>query len=125
MCGASWRISSRQRSTGNGPCTNRSQSLCAVSVSPSCGCKGNRKSSCVARLQKMTERMIAIPPPPIHSWVTGKHMSDEKYSRLSEQLVDGLDKLLASQGLRVGQFRSVLDFGCGCGRILAQYVPLV
>src|SRR5262245_6178147 len=72
----------------------------------------------------MIERMIAIPPPPIHSRVTGKYMSDEEYTRLSERLVDGLDKLMASQGLEVSQFKSVLDFGCGCGRILAHYVPL-
>src|SRR5262245_65833904 len=68
--------------------------------------------------------IIPVPPPAIHSRVTRKEFSDEEYRRRSKELGDGLDTLMAAHGLRMDQFKSVLDFGCGCGRILENYVHL-
>jgi SAM-dependent methyltransferase len=68
--------------------------------------------------------IIPVPPPAIHYRVTREEFSDDEYRRRSKELGDGLDTLMAAHGLRMDQFKSVLDFGCGCGRILTNYAHL-
>jgi len=73
----------------------------------------------------MTSRLrFPVPPPVIHSRVTGEEYSDETYRDQCVQLADGLDRLLSAHALRMEQFHSVLDFGCGCGRVLVNYAHL-
>src|SRR5262245_59615476 len=68
--------------------------------------------------------MIAPPPPEIAYRITGSHLSGVQYAHQSKRLADGLDTVLAAHGLRIDQFKSVLDFGCGCGRIISHYAYL-
>jgi SAM-dependent methyltransferase len=67
---------------------------------------------------------IKIPPAEIHSRVTLKTFDDQEYLRRSVELGVGLNSLMADQGLSMGQFRRILDFGVGCGRILVNYEHL-
>jgi cyclopropane fatty-acyl-phospholipid synthase-like methyltransferase len=67
---------------------------------------------------------ISIPPPAVHTRVTGKAFSAAGYKHHSKALAQGVDSVMAAHGLRMDQFKSVLDFGCGCGRVLSHYVHL-
>jgi SAM-dependent methyltransferase len=70
--------------------------------------------------------MISVPVPPasLHAKVAGRAFSDEEFRRQSRSLAEGIDRVLAAHALRMDQFNSVLDFGCGCGRVLVNYAHL-
>ena len=76
------------------------------------------------RLLNLTPEEIPVPPPEIHSRVTGRPIAEDVYGRLSRELAASIEEVLAARSLRIDRFKSVLDFGCGCGRILINYVNL-
>ncbi len=78
----------------------------------------------MARLLSRRPEDIPTPPAAIHSRVVGRSLAEDVYRRHSQELAVAIDKVLATRLLRMDQFKSVLDFGCGCGRILVNYVNL-
>lgn len=77
----------------------------------------------LAQLTTLLELKGAVPPiPPGHLQlrVSGAH-SPQFFSQGAD-LLRGIERLVEAQGRSLESFESVLDFGCGCGRIL---IPLM
>jgi SAM-dependent methyltransferase len=69
-----------------------------------------------ARLHK-TKYQLPVPPENLRLRVHGT--SDEvTFLSHGAQLASGIQQLLAAHGLRFDSFTRILDFGCGCGRVL-------
>lgn len=64
---------------------------------------------------------LPIPPPMLRYRV---HGSIDRFSflKVGEQCAKDISAAIASQGLRMGQFGKVLDFGCGCGRVIRHFL---
>ena len=60
---------------------------------------------------------LPVPPPALRFQVAGTDDADW-FLKGGELGALAIGEALASQGLRLAQFRNVLDFGCGCGRVI-------
>ena len=71
-----------------------------------------------ARFRKQgVEDGLPLQPPALIDYVSG--MRDvEAFYCIGREGLDNISKNLARNGLAIEQFGSVLDFGCGCGRII-------
>ena len=59
-----------------------------------------------------------IPPAALQYWVTGSADDSDGFLALGELAADAIVRTLARQELTVDDLRAVLDFGCGCGRVI-------
>jgi SAM-dependent methyltransferase len=64
---------------------------------------------------------LPIPPPDLRLLVCGFDTTPEEFMRFSEGLGAGVTSLLRWRHLNIGDFRAVLDFGCGCGRAIRNF----
>ena len=66
--------------------------------------------------------MSSVPPYPLPNvdliWRVAGHRSPEEFERSGRQSVHDIERALASVDARLSWFDRVLDFGCGCGRVL-------
>jgi SAM-dependent methyltransferase len=60
---------------------------------------------------------LPLQPPRLIDYVSGMHDVEAFYC-IGQEGVDNISKNLAKNGLSIDRFGAVLDFGCGCGRIL-------
>lgn len=60
---------------------------------------------------------VPLPPARLRHRVHGS-LDRESFLRLGRVIATNLHDLLASVGRRLDSFDSILDFGCGCGRVL-------
>jgi SAM-dependent methyltransferase len=60
-------------------------------------------------------------PPPALVYEISQTFDLETYIRSGVEHASVLRGVLASQGIAVGSLRSILDFGCGCGRVLRRW----
>ncbi len=60
----------------------------------------------------------ALPPPELRFRVSGSP-SASLYDRVGRRASQDIETCLGEAGFRMADFKSVLDFGCGCGRTLA------
>ena len=69
------------------------------------------------QLSDALSRAGGHPPPPHHlqERVVGGYFRD--FVRSSDRTIDDFGEALAGVGRSLASFRSVLDFGCGCGRV--------
>jgi SAM-dependent methyltransferase len=63
---------------------------------------------------------LPSPPPNLVFLISGSH-SLENYYRQGAAGAESITSILRHEQLEMGQFGRVLDFGCGCGRVLRQW----
>jgi len=62
---------------------------------------------------------FAIPPSTLCEIISGRPDPDGSvYLSVGENCANGMDALLADSGLHLARFTSILDFGCGVGRVI-------
>jgi SAM-dependent methyltransferase len=64
-----------------------------------------------------------LPPPRLVYAVAG-HFDLEEFDESGRAHAELIREVLARNGLAVERFRSLLDFGCGCGRVLRHWSEL-
>ena len=73
---------------------------------------------------RLPELSTPIPPPGLIYLVNGHH--DENAFAISRRAtVENIRSLLGQAGIDYTDFESILDFGCGCGRVLAGWEPFL
>lgn len=65
----------------------------------------------------------ALPPPRLIYLVTGQ-LKIERFLTQGQLGVKCIRRILSRNGLDIESFRSILDFGCGCGRIMRHWANL-
>ena len=60
--------------------------------------------------------LLPLPPKHLQVRVIGGYFSS--FIESGYRIIDTIDRVLALSGKRITDFPSVLDFGCGCGRVL-------
>jgi SAM-dependent methyltransferase len=66
------------------------------------------------------ERPLATPIPPEDLiYLVNGHRDSEQFAKIRMATIKNMIALLSEAGVEFDGFQSILDFGCGCGRILA------
>jgi SAM-dependent methyltransferase len=74
----------------------------------------------------LLKRELTTPvPPEDFIFVVNGHRDTANFAASRNATVSNIIKLLAGAGVDYRQFRSLLDFGCGCGRVLAGWEHLI
>lgn len=74
------------------------------------------------RRQGANDEGVPVPPPLLRYRVHGR-LKIENFAELGRKLAQDVVDLLARQDRKLSEFRDVLDFGCGCGRVLRYLQP--
>ena len=74
------------------------------------------------QLPPATDESIPLPPPHLRYRVAGTDF-DKWFTKSGRMSVDDLFRALASIGKSFDQFHDILEWGCGCGRIL-RHLPV-
>jgi SAM-dependent methyltransferase len=88
----------------------------------------NKKRRKIARQARRERRAgvndegYPVPPPLLRYRVHGR-LNLESFLQSGRDLTGDVTRLLAGQGRKIGDFHDVLDFGCGCGRVLRYLGP--
>jgi SAM-dependent methyltransferase len=72
----------------------------------------------VAQLTDVVRQLGGAAPPPKHLQVRVVGAYREDFMRAGEELADDIDRALAPFSVTLRSFPTILDFGCGCGRLL-------
>lgn len=66
---------------------------------------------------------IPIPPAKLIMLVVG-HSDIQEFMRGGSRAVETINAILTKNGIDINQFKTMLDFGCGCGRVLRHWHSL-
>ncbi|MDQ2974623.1 MAG: class I SAM-dependent methyltransferase [Acidobacteriota bacterium] len=77
----------------------------------------------VPYLLKKAPDGLPIPPLKLRSCVWREYIDLKVFFQTGGQIAEVL-RALESKGARVGDFREILDFGCGVGRVVRQFAAL-
>ena len=78
-----------------------------------------------ARFRKLGARDgLPLPPVALVYLVSGQHDIETFYDRSGVIGAESIQNILAKNGLDIARFASILDFGCGCGRLIRQWKRL-
>jgi len=74
-----------------------------------------------ARAQFLAPAADGLPlPPPSHIVLVGGDTNVPAFLAGGVAVVDAMREMLAGAGANLAECRSILDFGCGCGRVMRQ-----
>lgn len=68
----------------------------------------------------MSVKIDTLPPPELRFRVAGTNDA-EAFNKSGERSLQDLHRALAAIGRRLDEFTNILDWGCGCGRILRHF----
>lgn len=81
---------------------------------------GKQTETKEARL--LAEDGLAIPPVELRELVVGEGKGDiSNYFAAGQRCAVSIRQMLKAQGLDIDDFEAVLDFGCGCARVLRRF----
>jgi trans-aconitate methyltransferase len=66
---------------------------------------------------------IPIPPSEIRYRIVSEEISEEQFLRSGEGCAGDILKALSAAGIDSGKLENILDFGCGCSRVLRFMLP--
>lgn len=79
-----------------------------------------------ASTKDLLKRELTTPVPPADFiFLVNGHRNEANFAVSRVATVANIIELLAEAGVDYRKFRSVLDFGCGCGRVLAGWEHLI
>jgi SAM-dependent methyltransferase len=68
---------------------------------------------------------LPLPPPQLHFLVSGNDLLDvNDFLAAGRGCADGLTQHLKKHNVDIDSFESILDFGCGCGRVTRHFHSL-
>ena len=70
------------------------------------------------------EQAIAIPPADIRYRVVSRSLSEYEYLRVGLDVKASIEGALAAAGTRIEDLSAVLDWGCGCSRVMRHWAGL-
>jgi SAM-dependent methyltransferase len=88
--------------------------------------RSNRFSGSKIVISDSTERLLSLPlstpaPPEDLVYAVNGHRDAVAYTSTRTPTARRMIEMLAECGIDFAQFRTLLDFGCGCGRILSAW----
>ncbi|MCL6697675.1 methyltransferase domain-containing protein [Sphingomonas sp. NSE70-1] len=70
-------------------------------------------------LLNLKDKSISVPPKHLQIRVAGTY--NDKFFISGQRMLDDIERILQSNGQSLFKFDNILDFGCGCGRLM---IPL-
>lgn len=67
---------------------------------------------------------LPIPPPRLRLLVDNRSADADHYLRVGRQMFDSIRAAVDDSGVAAAEMRTLLDFGCGCGRVARHWVGL-
>jgi len=67
---------------------------------------------------------LPLPPPDLQQQFFSREVPFEAFLETGRRCADSLERALAAQSLTMAGFHRLLDFGCGCARVLRHFAPL-
>lgn len=68
---------------------------------------------------------VPVPPRNLRYRIVTSHIDEEQFLQSGRECVVDIVRTLGASGIDAGAFREVLDFGCGCSRVLRFFVPFL
>jgi SAM-dependent methyltransferase len=81
-------------------------------------------ASRLRRSQPRTSDGLPLPPARLRAQVGPKHADAEYFLRSGHEQAEIVRTLVAETGSSLGHFDAILDWGCGCGRVLRNWPDL-
>ena len=76
-------------------------------------------------VQRVADDGLAVPPARLRALVAGESNGDlASYFAAGERCAAMIKRMLGAQGLDINDFGAILDFGCGCGRVIRRFSAL-
>jgi len=77
----------------------------------------------VEQLEALVDELGGVPPPPRELQVRVVGVYVGKFLESGRQAVEDIERVLGRHALALSTFPRILDFGCGCGRVLRSLPP--